>query len=447
MAKRAAWGLVAVALAGAAAVTARPVAAVGGDRPETGRLYRSGEGSDASVRLMAVGNRPDGRPLVVAEATFACEELELEGTVLIPVKRDGSFRVESNQFGLTGGGTDEVDAEVELRGRFSGSRVEGTITAEAEAFDNAGTTGTCDEEIDWDARAGASNAALERIDATVRLEAGPAVVAAAPDAAYVATTSSDGEAPPLHRVDAATDEVAWQVETGTEIAALAATTAAVWAVDSEGTSLRRIDARTGLPVAVVTLGEPVASAPSIAADDTAVWVAAGDLYRIDPATNAVVATIDLGEGSDDTVLALGAGAVYVAIDASSPDDVSRLVRVDPATNTVVTEVEGAGDLVALAAGDDALWAAPFFEDVRRLDPTTLVEHGAVDVEAHALAAASPGVWMLTERGVTAYDGADPDQAAVRIPLLGGDFGTLAANGNTVWVWDARLGTLTRVEAG
>ena len=57
--------------------------------------------------------------------------------------------------------------------------------------------------------------------------------------------------------------------------------------------------------------------------------------------------------------------------------------------------------------------------------------------------------MLTERGVAAYDGTDPGEPAVRIPLIGGDFGTLAASGDAVWVWvwDARLGTLTRVEAG
>jgi hypothetical protein len=55
--------------------------------------------------------------------------------------------------------------------------------------------------------------------------------------------------------------------------------------------------------------------------------------------------------------------------------------------------------------------------------------------------------MLTERGVAAYAADAPDEPAVRIPIIGGDFGTIAASGDAVWVWDARLGTLTRVEAG
>jgi hypothetical protein len=443
--------VIALTLAGIAAMTAAPAIA-GGNGPAAGHLYRSGPGSDPSVRLLAVGERPDGRPLVVVAATFECEELELEGVVLAPVKGDGRFRVETGGFALTGGGTDEVDAEIVLRGEFRGTGVKGSIAADAEAFDNAGTTGTCDDEVDWDAKAGTPNAALERIRATVALTPGPAVVAASPDAAYVVTTPDEPAETRLHRVHTATNEVAWEVETGVEIAALAATAATVWAVDAEPTRLVRFDAITGEEGAEVPLDAAVGDdgipiTPAVVADDTAVWVAAGDLFRIDPVTNAIVATIDLGEGLGDTVLALGAGAVYVAIDASSPDDVSRLVRVDPATNTVVTEVEGAGDLVALAPTDDALWAAPFFEDVRRLDPTTLDDVGTVDVEAFALASAAPGAWMLTERGVAAYDAAASDDPAVRIPLLGGDFGTLAANGDTVWVWDAHLGTLTRVEAG
>ena len=438
---------VAVALIGVAAVTAAPAVA-GSNGPEAGRLYRSGGGSDASMRLLAVGERPDGRPLVVVAATFECEELELEGTLLAAVKGDGSFRAESGGFGLTGGGTDEVDAQVKVRGEFRGSRVEGSIAAEAEAFDNAGTTGTCDEEIDWNAQAGAVNAALERIDATVSFTtSGPALVTASGEAAYVATTPDEAAEARLLSVDAATNEVTWEVQTGTEIAALAASTGAVWVVDSDGTSLRRFDVATGAQVAIITLGAALASEPSIAADEAGVWVAAGDLYRIDPATNAVVATIDLGDDAGDAVLALGPGGVYVALDQSSPEDESRLVRVDPATDAVITEVEGAADLVALVAADDVLWAAPFFEDVRRLDSTTLGDLGAVDVEAEALAAAPPGAWMLTERGVAAYAAEAPDEPAVRIPLIGGDFGTLAARGDAVWVWDARLGTLTRVEAG
>lgn len=199
-------------------------------------------------------------------------------------------------------------------------------------------------------------------------------------------------------------------------------------------------------------GEQLSFTPAVAADETAVWVTVADLHRVDPATNAIVTTIDLGDDSEDAVLALGRGGVYAGINRARADEDAegppfRLLRIDPATNAIATETEGVGHFRALAAADDVLWAAPYFEDVRRFDPATLDDAGVVDVEAIALAAAPPGAWVLTGRGVAAYDPAGPDDPAVRIPLLGGDFGTLAASGDAVWVWDARLGTLTRVEAG
>ncbi|MGH8984274.1 MAG: YncE family protein [Acidimicrobiia bacterium] len=460
MARRAAEGFVAVAvviaLAGVAAVAAVPPTAAGKHGPATGRLYRSGRGTDPSIRLLAVGNRPDGRPLVVMAATFECEELELEGSVLATVRRDGSFRAESDGFALTGGGTDEVDAEVTVRGRFRGTRAEGSIEGDAEAYDNAGTTGTCDDTVDWTAKAGSADPDLQRIRGTVSLTSGPAVVAAAADAAYVATAPDDVDEARLHRIDAATHAVTWEIETGVEFSALAATADAVWAVDGTRNRVLRFDAASGEEVASIPLDaavdEPSSFTASIAATDTAVWVAVDDLFRIDPAGNSLVAALELENQGGDALLAADASAAYVALNQARGDEDTegpphRLLRVDPNANSVVAEVGGVGHFTALAAGDDALWAAPFLDPLRVLDPTTLAETGTVDVEAAALAAAPPGAWVLTERAVAAYDPADAGDSTTRIPLLGGDFGSIAASGDAVCVWDPRLGTLTRIAAG
>jgi hypothetical protein len=448
---------VAVTLAGVAAgLTPSAAVPAGSRQPEPDGMYRSGRRADPSVRTFVVGARRNGRPLVAVKATFECDELELDGVLLATVRPNGVFRADSRAFSLTGGGTDSVDADVEVEGRFRGGEVDGTIDAEAEAFDNAGTTGTCDDEIDWKATAGAADPSLERIEATVALAPGVAVVAAGPDAAYLATEPDAGDEAFLHRIDAATNEITWQIEAGTDVSALAATADAVWIVTGGAAGLLRLDPATGEQVAGVPLDVAAAGAYSpdigLVATDTAVWVAAQKLYRVDPATNTVAATLDLGDDAEDAVVAVDANAVYAGVNRARADEdadgpPNRLLRVDPSTNQITADVEGVGQFTALAAGDEALWAAPSFEPLRLLDPTTLDETGTVDVAADALAAAPPGAWVLTERGITAYDATDPAGPAVRIPLLGGDFGAIAAAGESVWVWDPRLGTLSRIAAG
>ncbi|HEX6312825.1 MAG TPA: hypothetical protein VF152_14515 [Acidimicrobiia bacterium] len=448
--RRLAAAAVAAVVAGALGTgSVTPVGAAGGDQPEPGRWYRSGRRANPSVRMFAAGEGPGERRVVVLGATFQCDELELDGVVLATVERDGTFATTSGSFALTGGGTDEVDAQVEVIGRFGGRGAGGTISAAAEAFDNAGTTGTCDEELDWTARARGTDASLARIEATVELRPGPAAVAAAPDAAYVATDPDDAVEARVHRIDAATGEVAWEAEPGIEVAALSATTAGVWAVDVTESQVVRLDPATGEAVTAVPLPGS-APATSIAASDTAVWVGAGDLYRIDPSTNTVVATVDLGADVEDAVVALGADAVFVAVNLPRPEDAGglahRLLRVDPAANAIAADVDGTGHFETLTSSGDVLWAAPSLEPVRVFDAAALDEIGAVDAVAHAAAATRPGVWLLTDRGVAAYDAAS-ETAAAHIPLLGRDFGSVAAAADTVWVWDSVLGTLTRVAAG
>jgi hypothetical protein len=422
----------------------------GGEQPDRGRWYRSKRGSDPAVRMLVVGERPDGRRMVAVDASFACDELELEGELLVTVKRNGAFAGESGSFILSGGGTDEVDAEVRVEGRFADRGASGTIAAEAEAFDNAGITGTCDEELDWRVRRRAPDPSLDRIEETVALDSGAALVAAAPDAAYVVTAPEAAGEARLHRIDAATGEAAWEVEPGVEVGGIAATASGVWIVDENGSEVLRFDPASGDPAATIPLGES-SFAPAIGATDAAVWVVTGDLHRIDPVSNAVAATVELGGGAEDAALALNTGAVFVALNLhpreGSTDLPHRVVRVDPATDAIVTDVEGVDHFDALAASEDTLWAAPFFDPLRVLDPATLEDAGSIDVVAHAATAAPPGAWLLTDRGVAAYDNTETAEPMVRIPLLGRDFGTIAATADTVWGWDPALGTLTQISAG
>jgi hypothetical protein len=174
--------------------------------------------------------------------------------VVAAVGRDGSFVVKSKGFTGADGGTDEVDATVELRGRFLGDEAGGTIEAEAEASDNAGPTGTCDEGLEWRARAGKPDPALERITATTQLgRSGGALVAADADAAYVATAPDEAKTARLHRVDASTSERTWKVRPGPAIDGLAAGAGGVWVVDGRRNRVLRLGPATGDEVATIAL--------------------------------------------------------------------------------------------------------------------------------------------------------------------------------------------------
>jgi hypothetical protein len=120
--------------------------------------------------------------------------------------------------------------------------------------------------------------------------------------------------------------------------------------------------------------------------------------------------------------------------------------VDATSNTVTTSADFTGQTEALAATDDGLYALLFGDPLVRFDAATLTESERTDLEGTALAAASPGVWLITADGLEAYT-SDTSSPAITIPIIGGGAGALAARADTIWVWDAGIGALTRVQAG
>jgi hypothetical protein len=173
------------------------------------------------------------------------------------------------------------------------------------------------------------------------------------------------------------------------------------------------------------------------------------LYRIDPATNTVSATVPFSEFAEDAVISATGAAVYLGVEL--PREAAGipfgLLRIDPATNQVVAPVGRAlGQLEALGRTENTLWALLFGDGLVRFDPTTLAEIGRIDVDGYGLAAAPPGVWTLRADGLVAFD-TTSTSPAVTVPIIGGDFGALAASEGAVWVWDPRVGALTQIAAG
>jgi streptogramin lyase len=432
-------------------------AAAGDGGPEPGRLYESETDGDQSLALVRVGSDTKDRALVEIAATFDCEELSLEGVVLATVKRDGTFSAKSTRFALAGGGTDEVDADVEIRGRFENGAAGLTLDAKARAFDNAGTTGRCEAQSKWIARAGDPDPALERIAATTPLgRPAGALVAAGADAAYVATRPDEAKTARLHRVDAETGEPTWTVRPGPAIGGLAAGAEGVWVADGRRNRVLRLDPATGDVVAVIPLDlmeteSQFGIVTAIVATDDAVWVAArgGLLHRIDPTTNTATTMNVFSEFAEDVVLGGTGNALYVGVELppEPPDIPFGIFRVDTATGTPSAALPRAiGQLEALAPSDSDLWALLFEEGLARFDPESLTEVERIDVEGTALAAAAPGVWLITADGLEAYT-SDTSSPAITIPIIGSGAGALAASADTVWVWDPRVGALTRVQAG
>jgi streptogramin lyase len=97
------------------------------------------------------------------------------------------------------------------------------------------------------------------------------------------------------------------------------------------------------------------------------WVD-GELVRIDPVTNAIVARIPVGPKNGPTLIATGAGAVWVA----HADSENRVYRVDPATNQV-SAIE-LGTLhpheMFLEVASDKLWVRATDDSIVRYDPAT-----------------------------------------------------------------------------
>jgi PQQ-like domain len=404
-------------------------------------------GSGPSVTAVPLGGGSGGRAPWKITVSFRCEDQTVDGSFSTGVGRDGRFEQETRR--LVTRADAGSDTDVTVRGRLTDRGAEGTIDAHARAYDNAGTTFECTKRgIDWQATA-ESEPAAQRVDGFFWTK-GEAVAVTA-DAAFV--DEDRGDKPSVvRRLDPGSGKVSWSRKVG-DADRVAADADRVWVANGAKGKVVGLDARTGKVVATTGVGpgnfdaiRPFAAQPiALTAGD--VWVAtAQGLARIDPATGARAEVLPVGavEG-----VVSGSTGLIAAAAVPGPDGrpvAAQILRIDPASRQVTAQVQidELPDLLAVAAGGDAITIARLDKELTRFDPLTLAPLGPVDVVSDGtdVTPAPPGTWVSTRDGLVAVDGSRAPAVRVR-----GVRGALAANGTTVWVLDRGAGGLVRVQGG
>jgi YVTN family beta-propeller protein len=189
--------------------------------------------------------------------------------------------------------------------------------------------------------------------ATIRVNARPNALAAAPDADAVwvaAGTESGGGL--LVRVDAGTNQLGRPVSLPHAPTGLAITPdgRTVWVATAGDKAIRGIDTRPGGAVRRIQL--PLVP-DQVAVGDGAVWVTSSGsdaVLRINPTTSKVQAPIRVGNGPSG--IAFGAGRVWVA----NRQD-GTVSAIDPQSNEVGTRHLGFRPAAVAAVDQGAVWVA------------------------------------------------------------------------------------------
>ena len=275
----------------------------------------------------------------------------------------------------------------------------------------------------------------------------------------------------LMRVDPATNRVVATIDLGANHAqvvegqdlyilmpsapvAVAASDTAIWVTRNASRSptertrdVLRIDPATNAIVATTPLE---ASPDMLALSEGAVWVIsreAGLVLRVDTATNQVVATIAVDQPLSVSV---GDGAVWVVSGPTPAVTPLRVVtRIDPATNSVADTFSFQDELLWVAWGDGALWAAlPRANEVQRIDPATHAVTARIAVSSPGAIAVDGGaVWVKSGTGsalttLTRIDAAT--NTVVATYSTGAPGGTLSVADGAVWVADTLGGRIIRI---
>lgn len=234
---------------------------------------------------------------------------------------------------------------------------------------------------------GVLDAESGNLTAQIPVGAGPAAVAASPDAIWVTNTDDQS----VSQIDPLTHAVIQTIQVGAGPAGIATTADAVWVVNSLDGTVSRIDPKTRSVVQVV----PVGSGPTaIARGLGALWVTNGG--------DSTVSKIDLSTGNVQTIdgppgasgIATGFGSLWVT--SERPGNVSR---VDPKTGAVVRTINVGNGPRAVAVGANSVWVANNFDGtVSRIDPGTSTVTATIPTGRgpSGVAVSARTVWVANE---------------------------------------------------
>jgi peptide/nickel transport system substrate-binding protein len=247
-------------------------------------------------------------------------------------------------------------------------------------------------------------------------------------------------------IDPASDRVTAQVPVGIRPEGIAYGAGSLWVANLDDDTVQHVDPVTGRVVRTLYVGD---TPTSIAASSRAVWVVGSSpnrsslsVRRIDPRFDAVATVTripDAVTGTGGSVATRG-NALWVA------PFYGLLSRLDARTSRVVETIDPGAGLAALAVGPDAVWFTDSEANtVTRVDPSGYLSPIAVRGRPSAIAAGAGAVW------VAAFD----DDAVVRIDPrtrevtktipVGAAPGGIAVGAGSVWVANSRDGTVTRID--
>ena len=390
-----------------------------------------------------------GRPLLLLDVEVECGGFTPEGRGVAIVEEGGRFEVvldatDTDTSDTVTGVFDDID------GRVKADAAVLEIDVDVEGFDNAGSTGDCEETQPWRLRGRPDRGAAQIAGATP-VDANRVAVGTG---GVVALRQADGSTGEVTRVDPVSRRTTWRVDAGRGAEELATAGGAVWVLDGRTLAVRRLAASTGEEIAQIAI-VPAAEARAassvltpIVATDTAVWVGADGLerlFRIDTATNAVTANVATPGGV--RALAPAPDGVFAVIQnpAGGPRD-GRLVRLtDTGAEGAAADLEMVGD--DLAFDGTTLWMRDVVGTVTRHDPITLTRlSGELAFPPGTLTAdlvpATPGAWTSVDQGLLAIDEALRRRRVV--PVVGAaSSSAVAAGSDALWVVDS--GLLVRVD--
>jgi streptogramin lyase len=175
-----------------------------------------------------------------------------------------------------------------------------------------------------------------------------------------------------------------------------------------------------------------------------VWSCSGsDVVRIDPKTLEVVDSIPVGKAFSQGRLLFAAGKIWVLSGANS----DQLVGIDASTGAPGPPLTLPAACTELGAGIDRIWAVcPNANTVLGIDPVALSVEEEVEATSPAVAVGTEtDLWIGGADGLVRYDRDGLEQKVVFPDLNPTDEGSLAVEGETVWVRQP-AGFLYRIDA-
>jgi virginiamycin B lyase len=205
----------------------------------------------------------------------------------------------------------------------------------------------------------------------------------------------------------------------------------VWVSNEPRGLVQRIDTASNELVAAIPVKTPCAG---MGAGFSSVWVPDckdGLIARIDPSTDAIVAKIHTPIATDEGLIGVGEGGVWLL---QTP---TTLVMIDPTTNKITEHIHVSPGSQAAVVGFGSVWVASSTSDsVDRVDPSTgkVIDTIAVGPSPRFLVAGEGGVWVLNQGDgtVTHIDPSTNDVKATIVAQSSGDGGCIAAGLGAVW---------------